>query len=39
VTQVVVLDVETTGFGEYDRIIEVAGVIFDTDFGEVIGEF
>ena len=37
--QVVVLDVETTGFGEYDRIIEVAGIIFDTDFGEVVGEF
>ena len=37
--EVVVIDLETTGFDEYDRIIEVAGVVYDTDSEEVIGEF
>ena len=37
--QVVVFDTETTGFGNTNQIVEIAGVIFDTDFGEVVGEF
>lgn len=37
--QVVVFDTETTGFGDSNQIVEIAGVIFDTDFGEILGEF
>lgn len=37
--EIVVIDIETTGFGEYDRIIEVAGVIYETDGDFIIGEF
>jgi DNA polymerase-3 subunit epsilon len=39
--QVVVLDVETTGKGGYGnhQIVEVAGIIYETDFDELIGEF
>jgi DNA polymerase-3 subunit epsilon len=38
-TEVVVLDVETTGIGSSHQIVEAAGVIYETEFGEVIGEF
>lgn len=37
--QVAVLDVETTGLGHDHQIVEVSGVIYDTDFDEVVGEF
>lgn len=39
--QVVVLDVETTGKGGYGnhQIVEVAGIIYETEFDEFIGEF
>lgn len=37
--EVVVIDLETTGFDEYDRIIEVAGVVHDTESDLVVGEF
>lgn len=37
--EVVIVDIETTGLGEYDRIIEVAGIIFETDDRLVVGEF
>lgn len=38
--QVVVLDVETTGKNpSVHHIVEAAGIIYDTDFGEVVGEF
>jgi DNA polymerase III epsilon subunit-like protein len=33
------LGFETTDFGECDGIIEVAGVMFGTDFGEVVRGF
>jgi len=39
VAEVVVVDIETTGLGEYDRIIEVAGIIYETEDSSVIGEF
>lgn len=38
-TEVVVLDVETTGIGPSHQIVEVAGIIYETEFGEVVGEF
>jgi DNA polymerase III epsilon subunit-like protein len=37
--EVVVLDVETTGFGPTHQVVEVAGVIYETEFDEVIGEY
>ena len=37
--EVVVLDVETTGLGPNHQVVEVSGVIYETDFDEVIGEF
>lgn len=38
--EVVVLDVETTGRGTtVHQVVEVSGVIYETDFDEVIGEF
>jgi DNA polymerase-3 subunit epsilon len=37
--EVVVLDVETTGIGPTHQVVEVAGVIYETEFDEVIGEF
>ena len=37
--EVVVLDVETTGIGLNHQVVEVSGVIYETDFNEVIGEF
>ena len=38
--QIVAIDLETTGINpELDRIVEIAGVIFDTDANQVIGEF
>ena len=37
--EVVVVDIETTGLGEYDRVIEVAGIIYETEDSSVIGEF
>ncbi len=38
--QIVAIDLETTGINpELDRIVEIAGVIFDTDAKQVIGEF
>jgi hypothetical protein len=37
--QVAVIDVETTGLGHEHQIVEVSGVIFETDFDEVVGEF
>lgn len=38
--QIVAIDLETTGKNpEVDRIVEIAGVIFDTDADQVIGEF
>lgn len=37
--EVVVLDLETTGAGAHDRIIEVAGIIYETDGDYVVGEF
>jgi len=37
--EVVVLDVETTGFGSTHQVVEVAGVIYETEFDEVVGEF
>lgn len=38
-TEVVVLDVETTGIGPTHQVVEVSGVIYETEFDEVIGEF
>jgi hypothetical protein len=37
--EVVVLDLETTGIGPGHQVIEAAGVIYETEFHEVIGEF
>jgi len=38
--QIVAIDLETTGINpELDRIVEIAGVIFDTGANQVIGEF
>jgi DNA polymerase-3 subunit epsilon len=37
--EVVVLDVETTGIGPGHQIIEASGVIYETDFDEIVGEF
>lgn len=38
--QVVVLDTETTGKETHvHQVVEIAGVIYDTDFDEVVGEF
>ena len=37
--EVVVLDVETTGIGATHQVVEVSGVIYETEFDEVIGEF
>jgi DNA polymerase-3 subunit epsilon len=37
--EVVVLDVETTGIGPTHQVVEVSGVIYETEFDEVIGEF
>ena len=37
--EVVVLDVETTGLGPNHQVVEVSGVIYETEFDEVIGEF
>lgn len=38
--QIVAIDLETTGINpELDRIIEIAGVIYDTDSNQIIGEF
>jgi DNA polymerase-3 subunit epsilon len=37
--EVVVLDLETTGKGAEHQVIEAAGVIYETEFDEVIGEF
>jgi DNA polymerase-3 subunit epsilon len=37
--EVVVLDVETTGTGPTHQVVEVSGVIYETEFEEVIGEF
>lgn len=37
--EVVVLDVETTGRGSTHQVVEVSGVIYETEFDEVIGEF
>ena len=37
--EVVVLDVETTGRGSTHQVVEVSGVIYETEFNEVIGEF
>lgn len=37
--EVVVFDLETTGFGQSDRIVEIAGVLWDTESDAVIGEF
>lgn len=37
--EIVVFDVETTGFKLTDRLVEIAGVIWDTESDAVIGEF
>jgi hypothetical protein len=37
--EVVVLDVETTGIGPTHQVVEVSGVIYETEFDELIGEF
>lgn len=37
--EVVVLDVETTGIGPSHQVVEVSGVIYETEFDELIGEF
>lgn len=37
--QVVIFDTETTGIGNNHQIVEIAGVIYDTDFNEIVGEF
>ena len=34
-----VVDVETTGFGRFDRIVEVAVVVMDQDDCRVLAEF
>ena len=34
-----VLDVETTGLGRMDRVVEVAVIIIDTTSGEIIDEY
>jgi DNA polymerase III subunit epsilon len=34
----VAVDIETTGFGSKDRIVEIGCVIFDEDSGQVVGE-
>lgn len=37
--EVVVLDVETTGVGPGHQVVEASGIIFETEFDEVVGEF
>lgn len=37
--EVVVFDVETTGFKQTDRLVEIAGIIWDTESDAVVGEF
>lgn len=37
-SQIISIDLETTGFGRNDRVIEVAAVIFDEATGAVVGE-
>lgn len=37
--EIVVFDVETTGFKLTDRIVEIAGVIWDTESDAIVGEF
>lgn len=36
---IVALDLETTGFGPLDRIVEIGAVAYDLDTGEVVAEF
>lgn len=36
--QVVAIDVETTGFGKSDRVVEIGLVIFDLDSSQIIGQ-
>lgn len=36
--QVVAIDVETTGFGKSDRVVEIGLVIYDLDSGKIIGQ-
>jgi DNA polymerase-3 subunit epsilon len=37
--EIVVFDVETTGFKSTDRIVEIAGVIWDSESDAIVGEF
>lgn len=37
--EVVVFDLETTGFSHSDRVVEIAGVLWDTESDAIIGEF
>ncbi|WP_138316637.1 exonuclease domain-containing protein [Rhodoluna limnophila] len=36
--QIVAIDLETTGFGKSDRIVEIGAVFFDHESGNIIGE-
>lgn len=38
-SEVVIFDLETTGFGVSHRIIEIGGIIWDYESDEVVGEF
>ena len=37
-TRIIALDVETTGFGKSDRVVEIGLVIYDTDLRAIVGE-
>lgn len=37
-TKVIAIDLETTGFGKNDRIIEFAAIVFDPETGRVLGQ-
>jgi hypothetical protein len=37
-SQVVAIDVETTGFGKSDRVVEIGLVIYDLDSSQIVGQ-